>query len=145
MRSWAAALFLQSAGLLLFELLLTRLFAIVMFAQFAHLAISLALLGIGTGALAVHVFPRIAPADRLEARLSLVAALGALGMLLAVYLSVRLPFTRFEEDPFALGGGAFYNRAARLGTLVRPEMLLAVFPAMALPFACLGLTSAAVF
>ena len=48
-------------GLILFELLLTRLFGVVLFAQFAHLALALALLGIGIGAVLQHVAPSLVP------------------------------------------------------------------------------------
>ena len=54
-----AAVFLYSLCLLLYELLLTRLFAVVLFASFAHLALALALLGTGVGAVAQ---PMVTPA-----------------------------------------------------------------------------------
>ncbi|MFT5684915.1 MAG: hypothetical protein ACI8RZ_005860, partial [Myxococcota bacterium] len=45
LRARSLGVFLISGSLILYELLLTRLFAVVMFAQFAHLALALALLG----------------------------------------------------------------------------------------------------
>ena len=70
LRSLTAAAFLLSFNLVLFELLLTRLFAVVLFAQFAHLALALALLGIGFGAILPHLRPKLLPDEGLERRLA---------------------------------------------------------------------------
>ncbi len=141
----ALALLLASLALVLFELVLTRIFAIVMFAQFAHLAISLALLGIGVGALALHLFPRLVPPDRLLARFGWLSLAMAGAMVVAVVLAVRLPFTRASD---VLGDARvvqFGERQARALSLVAPWTLVLLAPAIALPFACGGVAFAAAF
>ena len=65
-----AAIFLVSGSLVLFELLLTRIFAVVLFDQLSHLALVLALLGIGVGAVVQYVWPQILPDEGLERRLA---------------------------------------------------------------------------
>ena len=51
----------MSGGLLLYELTLTRVFAVVLFSDLAHLSLSLAMLGVGLGALVQHPPPPCAP------------------------------------------------------------------------------------
>jgi len=53
------SLFLLSFGLLVYELTLTRMFAVVMFSDLAHLALALAMLGTGIGALFQHLYQPI--------------------------------------------------------------------------------------
>lgn len=73
-RSLGAILFLLSASLIIYELVIVRIFAVVLFAHFANLAISLALLGIGFGATLLHLRPSLVPGDRLQHRLGILAA-----------------------------------------------------------------------
>lgn len=143
-RPWALVLFLESLGLLLFELLLTRIFAIVMFAQFAHLAISLTLLGISVGAVAVHLWPRIAPPEKLASRLGLLALVAAASMLVATVLSVELVFTGTSVD-LGADTSTFRQRKSLASSLADWRSLAILFPAVALPFACGGVTFATIF
>ena len=48
-------LFVLSMGVLLFELTLTRLFSIILWYDYAFMAISVAFFGLGIGALLVHI------------------------------------------------------------------------------------------
>src|SRR5687768_3396759 len=87
---------LVAGGTLALQVLLTRLFSAVLFYHFGFLAISLALLGIGAGALAFYVRPGIVegrPVERL-----LVWSAAAFGLLLPVvmFVLVRLDYTYTE-------------------------------------------------
>src|SRR4029453_15170487 len=77
-RSLSACLFLASGAIVVFELLLTRLFALVLFAPLANLGISLALLGIGIGATALHLFPGLVPREKLGSRVGWLVLLAGL-------------------------------------------------------------------
>ena len=61
---------LVAGCVLALQVLLTRLLAAVVFYHFGFLAISLALLGAGTGAILIYVRPGWFESDRLEALLS---------------------------------------------------------------------------
>src|SRR5687767_15068614 len=74
-RSFLAGVALVSAGILILELSLTRIFSVTMFYHFAFLAVSIALLGLSASAVMVYVTPRWHPADRLLAQLRRYAAL----------------------------------------------------------------------
>jgi hypothetical protein len=140
---WNLALFLASFGAVLFELSLTRIFAVVMFAQFAHLAISLALLGGAVGALFVYLVPRAVPAERLAERAGALCLAAAVAMVLGAVLSVSIDLTQHVE--VFEGGSAFRLRADSFQELTRPAALLVLLPAVALPFACTGAAVAAAF
>jgi hypothetical protein len=97
LRALSVAMFLTSFSLILFELLLTRLFGVVLFAQFAHLALALEMLGISTGASAQHLFPWLVP-DLLHA-----TALGApLAVRMGLVFLVLLPLGFIMGMPFPL-------------------------------------------
>src|SRR3982750_522328 len=73
----AIAVALMSFSALLLELGLTRLFSVVLFYHFAFLAISIALLGLGAGAVFAHLFKdRLSKIDtrKLASRLALINA-----------------------------------------------------------------------
>src|SRR5919107_540534 len=84
---------LLAGSTLALQVVLTRMFAAVLFYHFGFLAISLALLGIGAGAILIYVrpawFDRL-PLERQLARWS--AAYGVL-LLVVVALLVRLDYT----------------------------------------------------
>ena len=61
----ALALGLISFSVLLYEILLTRIFSVVLLYHFAYVAISLALLGFSVGALWVHYRPTLHAVDRI--------------------------------------------------------------------------------
>ena len=64
-RPLAAAIGLISFSVLLYEILLTRIFSVVLLYHFAYVAISLALLGFSVGALWVHYRPALHAPDRI--------------------------------------------------------------------------------
>lgn len=89
------SLFLLSAATLIFEINLTRLFAVAQFYHFAFMIVSLALLGFGASGTALSLFPQWAgrkPGESLG-RLSLACALCMLGSYLLINL---LPFDSFS-------------------------------------------------
>jgi hypothetical protein len=55
----AATIALLSFSVLLYEILLTRIFSVVLLYHFAYVAISLALLGFSAGALWLHYHPSL--------------------------------------------------------------------------------------
>ncbi|MEE8487125.1 MAG: hypothetical protein V3S56_03065, partial [Gemmatimonadota bacterium] len=63
--SFSAAIGIISFSVLLFEILLTRIFSVVLLYHFAYVAISLALLGFSVGATWVHYHPSLHAPDRI--------------------------------------------------------------------------------
>ena len=53
-----AGIFFTTLSLLMLEITLTRIFSVTMWYHFAFLAVSLAVFGMGTGGLVVHLFPQ---------------------------------------------------------------------------------------
>lgn len=137
----SAAMFLFSFGLILFELVLTRLFGVVLFASFAHLALALAMLGISIGAVLQHLRPSLVPDEGLEERLGWLAALQALTTIAAVFAVLYFPVTvQFEEPPAHYG-----ERSGISWELVNPYWFSLLLPALAVPFTIAGLAFAGTF
>lgn len=136
-----AAMALISFSLVLFELLLTRLFGVVLFAQFAHLALALALLGIGVGATAQHLWPSLLPDKDLERRvgwLALVQAVLTVGAVLAV---LHFPVVTQWDAPSV----NYQERSAIKDDLLDMRWFAALLPVLAAPFSAAGLALAGVF
>ena len=137
----AASMFLLSFGLVVFELALTRLFGVILFASFAHLALALAMLGISLGAVLQHMWPGLMPAQGLERRLGWASLLQGLTTLLAVLASVLLPVTtQFEQAPVHFG-----ERSSIAWDLLDPLWFSVLMPILALPFVVVGLSFAGAF
>lgn len=109
------ALSLVSAGMLAFEVSLTRLFAVQQFHHFAFMVVSLAVLGVGASGLALTLLPRQPPFSALAGGFSL-AVVGAYGLI------NQLPF-----DSYAIA----WDRS-------QVWVLLLYFTAAALPFLVAG-------
>ncbi len=135
----SAAMALISFSLVLFELLLTRLFGVVLFAQFAHLA--LALLGIGVGATLQHLWPQLMPDRGLERRVGWLALLQALLTVLAVLAVLHFPLVTQWDDPTL----NYQERSSIKDDLLDQRWFAALLPVLASPFAAAGLTLAGVF
>ena len=134
-------MFLVSFALVLFELLLTRLFGVVLFAQFAHLALALALLGIGVGSVAQHLWPQLMPLEGLEKRLGQLALLQAALTIVAVLAVLYLPvITQFETPP-----ESYQERSSIKDDLLNPFWFAVLLPVLALPFTAAGLAFSGVF
>jgi len=137
----AAAMFLLSFSLILFELVLTRLFGVVVFASFAHLALGLALLGISLGAIAQHLRPSLVPDVGLEARLGWIALLQGLATFAAVLAVLYFPITeQFDAAP-----SHYAERSSIPHKLINYGWFAALLPVLTVPFAFAGLAFAGVF
>ena len=103
-----AGIFLVSAAMLAFEIILTRLFAVTQWHHFAFISVSVALLGFGASGTWLALFPverdrhlreRTTAQERdraLLGRLAVIAALFSIGILLA-YLAINyLPFDSYR-------------------------------------------------
>ena len=84
----------SSASVLLFEIALTRIFAVTQFYHFAFMTVSLALLGFGASGSALAAFPRLGRGG--PHRWALLAFLQSIGTLGAYALSNALPFDSFS-------------------------------------------------
>ncbi|MFQ5678346.1 MAG: hypothetical protein ACE5HP_02695 [Gemmatimonadota bacterium] len=118
-----AGIFLVSFGLLSVELLLTRIFSVTMYHHFSFLAVTLAMLGLGAGGLAVTLRPERFRPERLAAQASAGALLLSLSTVCVVWLAFQLPVSGQS------GVGGFLN-------------LCLVLTAAVLPFASGGLVVA---
>ncbi|MDP2313973.1 MAG: hypothetical protein Q8P41_13785 [Pseudomonadota bacterium] len=136
-----AAVFLYSLCLLLYELLLTRLFAVVLFASFAHLALALALLGTGIGAVAQHLWPSLVPAQGLERRLGWIGIGLGVSTVLAVLAVLHFPVLQIPDGPLT----AFQDTSSKKAELLDQRWFAALLPVLAVPFAFAGLAFAGVF
>ena len=109
-RSTYAAIFLCSVGVLMLEILLTRIFSFTIWYHLAYLTISTVLLSFGAAGSLLAAFPRLL---KRPARLSAMSAAGAgVTILIAIfYLAPRPidPATLFENPvPFFLGLLKYY-------------------------------------
>src|SRR5690242_21730361 len=73
-----AGVFLATLATLMYEILLTRIFSVVMWYHYAFVAISVALFGMTVGAVLVYLFPRYFTRDRTHHHLALSAWLFSL-------------------------------------------------------------------
>jgi len=111
--------FLVSLSMLMFEILLTRIFTVTMLYHFGFVAISVAMFGITVGALVVYLMPRIFVRERTNYHLAFSALLFSASMLVSflVYLSIpTIPHMTFQAAftmgliyvvisiPFIMGG-----------------------------------------
>ena len=137
----AAPILLISLSLVLFELVLTRLFGIVLFSSFAHLALGLAMLGISAGALLQHLWPSLVPDEGLAGRLGWLALAQGVTTLLATVCVLTFPLTtQFETPP-----EVYYERAVVAWQLLESGWFIALLPLLTLPFTISGLAFAGVF
>jgi hypothetical protein len=88
-----AGIGLVAGTALALQVLLTRLFSAVLFYHFGFLAISLALLGTGTGGLALYVRPQWFATSPLQRQLARWSALLAVLLVLVPLILVRLDYT----------------------------------------------------
>lgn len=135
------AVALVSFALLFFELLLTRLFAVVLFSDLAHLTLAVAMLGTGIGALAQQRL-QLVSAERLEERAAMLTVAQGVLTVLAVVCVCRFPLLTDSE-----GGGAatwFHRSALRFASLRWGWFALLVV-VVSLPSVTAGATLAGVF
>src|SRR5271163_1658784 len=97
-RTLLVGLGLTSFGALLLELALTRLFSVVLFYHFAFLAISIALLGLGSGGVFAHLGKRWLARIEIRALLSVLSVANAVAvpavLEICLHLGVSLELSR---------------------------------------------------
>jgi MFS family permease len=140
-RAIAGSLFLLSFGLVLFELVLTRLFGVVLFAAFAHLALGLALLGISLGAVLQHLVPSLVPEEGLERRLGWLALSQGAFTVLAVVCTLGFPLTTQTTDEM----DNLFERSSLTWQLLDGTWFALLLPLLTLPFAATGLAFSGIF
>ena len=92
-------LFVVSAVTLGLEILLTRVFSVVLFASHSFIAISLALLGTGSGALLVY-FAKPLDKEKLQRRQILLLSLLAITVVVSLWALLQIEFVPQRiEDP----------------------------------------------
>ena len=110
-------LFVVSAVTLGLEVLLTRVFSVVLFASHSFLAISLALLGTGSGALLVY-FAKPLDKEKLKHRQILLLAIFAITIVVSLWFLLQIEFVpQTIEDPntrIVRENLSFVERAAML-------------------------------
>jgi hypothetical protein len=77
---------------LMLELTLTRIFSVTMWYHFAFMAISLALFGLGAGAIYLYLWPERFPAEKLESQSSRWMLLFSATLPLIFAIIIRIPF-----------------------------------------------------
>src|SRR5512145_1535157 len=122
------AIAMLSASVLAYEVLLTRLFSIVLWHHFAYMIISAAMLGYGTSGTALTLFKE-----------KIAAHFGAAYVAAAAALAILMPaaFLLAQQVPF--------NPLELLWDGTQPLKLLAVYLLMMLPFFCGGFGIGLVF
>jgi hypothetical protein len=141
LKAAAATMFFVSFSLVVFELLLTRLFGVVLFAQFAHLALGLALLGISIGSVVQHLMPDIIPENDMESHLANIVMMMCLAMIVAVICSIVFPVT----EQFAKPPTIYQERSSISGNLLNVGWFVGLLPFLALPFVFGGIAFSGTF
>ena len=70
-----AGLFVVTLAMLMYEILLTRIFSVTMWYHFSFVAISVAMFGMTAGAILVYLFPRTFTEERVHFHLALCSLL----------------------------------------------------------------------
>jgi len=90
-RSTYVGLFLVTLATLAYQILLTRIFSVTIWYHFAFLAISIAMLGMTVGAIAVYLFPSTFSEARVHRQLANSALAFALTTILSMLLHLAIP------------------------------------------------------
>ena len=90
-RSTYAGLFLVTLATLAYQILLTRIFSVTIWYHFAFLAISVAMLGMTIGAIAVYLFPETFRVERVHRQLALSSLVFSLTIVLSVLVHLAFP------------------------------------------------------
>jgi hypothetical protein len=89
-KSWYIGIFFTTMSLLMLEISLTRIFSVTMWYHFAFLAVSLAVFGMGTGGLAVYLFPSRVNIKNLQYYSFLCGLSFVVVLILSMYVSLPL-------------------------------------------------------
>ncbi len=140
-RTIAATMFLISLALVLFELALTRVFSVILFASYAHLALGLAMLGITAGAALQQVWPGLVPEEGLEERVGGWSLAVAASSIFAGWAAVAFPATIQSDAPPVV----LMERSGIAWDLIDPAWFVALLVALVVPFTLVGIVFAGVF
>jgi hypothetical protein len=99
-------IFFVALSVLMYEILLTRIFSVTMLYHFAFAALSLAMFGMTAGALVVYLAPRFFPPDRIHDRLTLSAIVFPIALLWSFLTELIIPF-RMDTSFVAIYALAF--------------------------------------
>jgi len=91
-RSGMFGVLLVSLGTLMMEILLTRVFSVTMWYHFAFVAVSLAMLGLSAGAMAVYLMPNAFAPARTRSAMTLFSLVLALAVAGSTWIHVSLQF-----------------------------------------------------
>jgi hypothetical protein len=122
-----AAVGLIAGSTLALQVLVTRVFAAVLYYHFGFMAISLALLGVGGGAILIYVRPAWFERASLERTLARWSILYAGLLVLAIALIVRLDYTLGDE----ISGQFVFNLAAACILAALPLLAAGIVIALA--------------
>lgn len=103
-RALPVALFLVTLSTVMFEILLTRVFSLTMWYHFAFMAISMAMLGMTVGALAVFLRPKAWPQEALLPAMGGSALLFAIAMAAAILLHISMLVPNPSENAWPMIG-----------------------------------------
>ena len=144
-------LFVVSAVTLGLEVLLTRVFSVVLFASHSFLAISLALLGTGSGALLVY-FAKPLRQEELKRRQILLLAIFSVSIVVSLWFLLQIEFVPQRiEDPYTRivrENLSFLERATMLQRnpeLFKSWKLYGAIPIAFFPFLLAGYLQAIIF
>ena len=144
-------LFIVSAVTLGLEILLTRVFSVVLFASHSFIAISLALLGTGSGALLVY-FAKPLDREKLQSRQVLLLSLLAVTIVVSLWALLQIEFVPQRiEDPrtqMARDNLSFLERVTvleRNPELFKSWKLYGAIPIAFFPFLLAGYLQALIF
>lgn len=89
----------MSLSSLMLETLFTRIFTSTLWAQFAFMAVSVAMLGLTAGAMLVYLWPRFSRPDQLERQLVISAVLFGASIPVSLLLHLLLPIRELDGWP----------------------------------------------
>jgi Spermine/spermidine synthase domain len=99
-------IFFVALSVLMYEILLTRIFSVTMLYHFAFAALSLAMFGMTAGALVVYLAPRLFPPERIHDRLAMSAIAFPIALLWSFLTELIIPF-RMDTSLVAIYALAF--------------------------------------
>src|SRR5262245_39920822 len=99
-RQTYAGLFLVTLATLMYEILLTRIFSVIMWYHFAFMAVSVAMFGMTVGAIAVYLLPKNVIEKRLQEAMGFSSLLFGFFMVVCLLIQFQLPY--FTQDSYQL-------------------------------------------
>ena len=130
-----------SFNAIFFELLITRIFAVTLFATQAHLALGLAMLGMSFGSLGYCLFPQILSSGSRLKRQQAGALLQAVAVIIAVIAALYFPVIQSSTTPIS----GYNQRVSLADILLDPGWFAALLVILTAPFFITGALFASLF